>query len=62
MGYWSELGGLILTPGSLLGPESGFPGFSPGFLRDALFQGDKSGLIWPFLVLQYISWGCPCHP
>ena len=45
MGSRSELGGLILPPGSRLGPKSGFPGVSQGSLFGALLYGGKYGWI-----------------
>ena len=48
MGYWPELRGLLLSLGSLLGPNTNIPGVSPEGLLDELLQGVKLRLIFPF--------------
>ena len=45
MGSWLGLGGILLHPGSCLGPKSGFPGFSPGSLLGELLYSGESGWI-----------------
>ena len=56
MGSRFELGGLLMTTGSHIGPNKYFPGVSPGVLLGVLLYIDKYWSVWPFLVSHDEFW------